>query len=97
MTIKKTSGDFPLVLYEVINKRSSIIESSITIEEVNYILDEIAQNMGKSYVLLTTLIAEMTKYFKREIQFKFFRRLYNDTTPEEQRWIARIILKGKCD
>ncbi|KAF8892072.1 ATP dependent DNA ligase domain-containing protein [Infundibulicybe gibba] len=45
---EKTSGDFPTVLFEVVSKRSSIIED---------------------------------------------RSLYNRTTPEEQKWIVRIILK----
>lgn len=82
------------MLYEVINKRSSIIESSITIEEVNDILDEIAHNMGKSCVYYINQFDSLLRCSESEIQFKFFRRLYNDTTPEEQRWIARIILKG---
>ena len=30
----------------------------------------------------------------REAQIKILTRMYNRTTPEEQRWIVRIILKG---
>ena len=30
----------------------------------------------------------------RDVQSKVLQRIYNRTTPEEQRWIARIILKG---
>lgn len=45
---QRTSGDFPIVLYEVVNKRSSVVEGSLNIDEVNDILDELAQNMGKS-------------------------------------------------
>ncbi|KAM5533834.1 hypothetical protein V8D89_012497 [Ganoderma adspersum] len=72
----KTSGDFPTVLYEVVNKRSSVVEGSLTINDVNEYLDQIAQNMGKS-----------------DIQSKILQRIYNRSTPEEQRWIVRIILK----
>ncbi|KAI1796674.1 DNA ligase 4 [Ganoderma leucocontextum] len=72
----KTSGDFPTVLYEVVNKRSSVVEGSLTIDDVNEYLDQIAQNMGKS-----------------DIQSKILQRIYNRSTPEEQRWIVRIILK----
>lgn len=45
---QKTSGDFPTVLYEVVNKRSSVVEGSLSIDELNQYLDEISQNMGKS-------------------------------------------------
>lgn len=44
---EKTSGDFPTVLYEVVSKRSSVIEGSLSIDELNDILDELAKNMGK--------------------------------------------------
>ncbi|KAG6910035.1 DNA ligase (ATP) [Tephrocybe rancida] len=44
---QKTSGDFPTVLYEVVSKRSSVIEGSMSIDELNGFLDELAQNMGK--------------------------------------------------
>lgn len=30
----------------------------------------------------------------RDVQSKILQRIYNRTTPEEQRWIVRIILKG---
>ncbi|KAI0793877.1 DNA ligase 4 [Fomes fomentarius] len=73
---EKTSGDFPTVLYEVVNKRSSVVEGSLSIDEVNQYLDELSQNMGKS-----------------DIQSKILQRVYNRTTPEEQRWLVRIILK----
>lgn len=48
---EKTSGDFPTVLYEVVSKRSSVIEGSLSIDELNDILDELAKNMGKQYDL----------------------------------------------
>ncbi|KAF8159664.1 DNA ligase IV [Crassisporium funariophilum] len=43
----KTSGDFPTVLYEVVSKRSSVIEGSLSIDDLNDILDELSKNMGK--------------------------------------------------
>lgn len=36
------------MLYEVVNKRSSVVEGSLSIDEVNQYLDELSQNMGKS-------------------------------------------------
>ncbi|CDO73307.1 hypothetical protein BN946_scf185008.g69 [Trametes cinnabarina] len=72
----RSSGDFPTVLYEVVNKRSSVVEGSMTVDEVNDVLDELAQNMGKS-----------------DAQSRILQRLYNRSTPEEQKWIVRIILK----
>jgi hypothetical protein len=45
-----TSGDFPTVLYEVVSKRSSVIEGSLSIDDLNDILDELAKNMGKQWV-----------------------------------------------
>lgn len=44
---QKVSGDFPTVLHEVISKRSSVVESSLTIAEVNDMLDELSAHMGK--------------------------------------------------
>ncbi|KAJ7634099.1 DNA ligase IV [Mycena polygramma] len=72
----KTSGDFPTVLFEVVSKRSSVIEGSLSVDELNDILDELSKNMGK-----------------QDAQSKILQRVYNRTTPEEQRWIVRIILK----
>ncbi|KAI0700108.1 DNA ligase 4 [Cerioporus squamosus] len=72
----KTSGDFPTVLYEVVNKRSSVVQGSLSIDELNDYLDELSQNTGKA-----------------DVQGKILKRIYNQTTPEEQRWIVRIILK----
>ncbi|CCM06278.1 uncharacterized protein FIBRA_08529 [Fibroporia radiculosa] len=73
---EKSSGDFPTVLYEVISKRSSVIEGTLTIDEVNDVLDELSRNMGKS-----------------DVQSRLLQRVYNRSTPEEQRWIVRIVLK----
>ncbi|KAF9005938.1 DNA ligase 4 [Cyathus striatus] len=72
----KISGDFPTVLYEVVSKRSSVIEGSLSIDDVNEILDELAENMGK-----------------QDTQSKILQRVYSHSTAEEQKWIARIILK----
>ncbi|KAJ7449621.1 DNA ligase IV [Mycena latifolia] len=72
----KTSGDFPTVLFEVVSKRSSVIEGSLSVDELNDILDELSKSMGK-----------------QDAQSKILQRVYNRTTPEEQRWIVRIILK----
>ncbi|KAJ7115869.1 DNA ligase 4 [Mycena epipterygia] len=72
----KTSGDFPTVLFEVVSKRSSVIEGSLSVDELNNILDELSKTMGK-----------------QDAQSKILQRVYNRTTPEEQRWIVRIILK----
>lgn len=47
---ERASGDFPAALYEVVSKRSSVIEGSLSIEDLNHILDELAQNMGKQDV-----------------------------------------------
>ncbi|KAF8638944.1 hypothetical protein AX16_010418 [Volvariella volvacea WC 439] len=73
---EKTSGDFPTVLYEVVSKRSSVIEGSLTVEDLNDLLDELSKNMGH-----------------QDVQSKVLQRIYNRSTPEEQRWIVRIILK----
>ncbi|KAI5121896.1 hypothetical protein M0805_001100 [Coniferiporia weirii] len=72
----KASGDFPTVLYEVISKRSSVTEGSLTVDDVNDILDELSKDVGK-----------------QEVQSKLLQRIYNKSTPGEQQWIARIILK----
>lgn len=50
---QKTSGDFPTVLFEVVSKRSSVIEGSLSVDELNDILDELSKNMGKQYELDT--------------------------------------------
>ncbi|KAL1676611.1 DNA ligase IV-like protein [Schizophyllum commune] len=70
------SGDFPTVLYEVVSKRSSVTHSTLTIDDINDMLDELADMSNKS-----------------EKQSKIIQRLYNEATPEQQLWFARIILK----
>ncbi|EPQ56491.1 DNA ligase 4 [Gloeophyllum trabeum ATCC 11539] len=72
----KASGDFPSVLYEIVSKRSSVIESSLTVDELNDILDELSLHSGS-----------------HSAQLQILKRVYNQCTPEDQRWIVRIILK----
>lgn len=43
----KSSGDFPTVLYEVVSKRSSVVEGSLSVYDLNEILDDLSKNMGK--------------------------------------------------
>lgn len=76
---RSTSGDFPSILHEVISKRSSVIQGTLTIDDLNRYLDEITENIGK-----------------QENQSKILQKIYNRATPDEQRWIIRIILKGEC-
>ncbi|KAF9219810.1 ATP-dependent DNA ligase [Gyrodon lividus] len=40
-------GDFSNVLYDVVSKRSSVIEGSLSVQDMNESLDELSQNMGK--------------------------------------------------
>lgn len=49
--IQKTSGDFPTVLFEVVSKRSSVIEGSLSVDELNDILDELSKSMGKQCII----------------------------------------------
>jgi DNA ligase-4 len=44
---QKSSGDFPTVLYEVISKRSSVVLGSLTVQELNDLLDELSENDKK--------------------------------------------------
>ena len=48
--MQKASGDFSAVLYEVVSKRSSVIEGALSIDDLNGILDELSRTMGKQYV-----------------------------------------------
>ncbi|KAF8551211.1 ATP-dependent DNA ligase [Imleria badia] len=41
------SGDFSNVLYEVVSKRSSVVDGLLSVDDLNGILDELSQNMGK--------------------------------------------------
>jgi len=42
-----SSGDFPTVLYDVVGKRSSVIEGSLSIDDLNAALDDISRNISK--------------------------------------------------
>ena len=44
---RSASGDFSSILYEVIRKRSSVIQGTLTIDDLNRYLDEITENIGK--------------------------------------------------
>ena len=97
MHFQATSGDFPSVLYEVVSKRSSVVKGSLSIDELNEVLDSLAENLGHSYVVPLACSTSLPDRVSRDIQAKLMQRVYNRTTPEEQRWIIRIILKGYAD
>ncbi|KAF5388657.1 hypothetical protein D9757_004750 [Collybiopsis confluens] len=44
---KEASGDFPSVVFEVVKKRSTVIESTLKIDELNSLLDELSNSIGK--------------------------------------------------
>ena len=44
---KSASGDFSSILYEVIRKRSSVLQGTLTVDDLNRYLDEITENIGK--------------------------------------------------
>ena len=79
---KKTSGDFSTVLYEVISKRSSVIEGSMSIDEVNAILDEISKDLGKQYAELVSTLIDTTHLRLEKFSLRFFREF---TTRQLQR------------
>ena len=37
------------MLYEVVSKRSSVVDGSLSVDDLNGILDELSQNIGKQY------------------------------------------------
>ncbi|KAF8518045.1 DNA ligase 4 [Hysterangium stoloniferum] len=43
----KTAGDFPMVLYDVISKRSNVMEGTLNVARVNNLLDELSKAGGK--------------------------------------------------
>ncbi|KIM62592.1 hypothetical protein SCLCIDRAFT_1214942 [Scleroderma citrinum Foug A] len=43
----QAAGDFPTVLYDVVNTRSSVVEGSLSVNDLNGLLDELSENMGK--------------------------------------------------
>ncbi len=59
---KKSSGDFPTVLYEVLLKRSSVVQGTLSIDEVNDYLDELSRNSSKMYALYLQLVKQIWSY-----------------------------------
>jgi len=45
--LQQAAGDFPTVLYDVVNTRSSVVEGSLSVADLNGLLDELSENMGK--------------------------------------------------
>lgn len=45
------AGDFPMVLFEVISKRSNVMEGTLTIDRLNNLLDELSKAGGKMFVM----------------------------------------------
>ena len=76
------------------NKRSSVVEGCLSIDEVNEHLDELSENIGKGYVKLYAVGSAIDGGLGSDIQARILQRLYDNMTPEEQRWVARVILKG---
>ncbi|VDB87968.1 unnamed protein product [Peniophora sp. CBMAI 1063] len=74
--LHKASGDFTSVLLEIIGKRSNVLEGSLTVEDVNTLLDELSKCGNK-----------------QDKQAEVMKKVYARTTPDEQRWITRIILR----
>ncbi|KDQ13109.1 hypothetical protein BOTBODRAFT_33972 [Botryobasidium botryosum FD-172 SS1] len=75
----KTAGDFPTVLYEVMSLRSSVVVGS---PAHSMPIDE-----------LNDLLDELSKDKTKETHARIIRQLTNKCTPEEVRWIVRVILK----
>lgn len=48
---QKMAGDFPMVLFEVISKRSNVMEGTLTIDRLNNLLDELSKAGGKMFVM----------------------------------------------
>jgi DNA ligase-4 len=65
---QRTSADFPGVLYEVIGKRSSVMEGTLTIQELNDLLDELSKSDKKlSVCQLERRYHELTSVQRRPI------------------------------
>ncbi|KZV99983.1 DNA ligase 4 [Exidia glandulosa HHB12029] len=72
----KAAGDFPTVLQEVVQKRSSVMRGTMRVDQVNECLDDLAACSGKLDKIMHVI-----------------RRISDSTTPSQQAWIVRIILK----
>lgn len=44
---QEVTGDFAATLLEVVRKRSSVIQGTLSVDELNHLLDELSENMGK--------------------------------------------------
>ncbi|KAJ4473870.1 DNA ligase 4 [Lentinula aciculospora] len=42
-----SAGDFPGILWDVVHKRSSVVEGTLNIQELNDLLDELSNSIGK--------------------------------------------------
>ncbi|KAI6010699.1 DNA ligase 4 [Pisolithus orientalis] len=51
----QAAGDFPTVLFDVVNKRSSVVEGSLTIDDLNGILDDLANATGKQVYMIISV------------------------------------------
>lgn len=47
VTNNQSAGDFPIVLYDVVSKRSSVVEGTLSVDDLNELLDEVSMNIGK--------------------------------------------------
>ncbi|KAF8582783.1 DNA ligase 4 [Ramaria rubella] len=64
----KIAGDFPMVLFEVISKRSNVMEGTLDIERLNKLLDELAKAGGKidqQTTIMTTIYNNCTSTEQR--------------------------------
>ncbi|KAI8803243.1 ATP dependent DNA ligase domain-containing protein [Cladochytrium replicatum] len=72
----RPAGDFPNVLKEVVGRRSNVRTPTVSIAEINSVLDRLN-------------VSDKNKESQHEIVKWFF----THCTPDEQKWIVRIILK----
>jgi DNA ligase 4 len=73
------------MLLEVIKTRSSVTQGSLTVEDVNDLLDELSSGFR----------ADRHKDNERKTQTaRIFRTFSEKCEPREIKWITRIILKG---
>ncbi|KAK4699162.1 DNA ligase 4, partial [Phenoliferia sp. Uapishka_3] len=80
------AGEFSTVAYEVIKSRSSVLEGSLTIDEVNTILDQLSQagsNIG----------ADGQKRPIGKEHARILKKCMDTMTPAEHKWLIRIILR----
>lgn len=71
------------------------MEGTLTIDRLNNLLDELSKAGGK---MCATDLMAMVLHIDlslRDQQTTIMTAIYNNCTPTEQRWIVRIILKGR--